>query len=73
MKQHTITCQDIRQQLTYFVFSLYWKSDRQFLGIFTYENKWAIRLPVRELDAIFLLGQAVYNVHIPKEAAGGVL
>jgi hypothetical protein len=43
------------------------------LGIFTYENKWTIRLPIRELDAILLLGQAVYNVHISEEAAGGVL
>jgi hypothetical protein len=43
------------------------------LGIFTYENKWGITLPIRELDSILLLWQAVYNVHIPKEAAGGVL
>jgi hypothetical protein len=70
-KQH-ITCQDIRQ-LTYFVFSSYWKSDGQFLGIFTYENKRAITFPIWELDAILLLGLAVYNVHIPEEAAGGVL
>jgi hypothetical protein len=59
--------------LTYSVFSLYWKLDGQPLGVFTYENKWAVALPIREADSVRLLGQAVNYVHAPQKAPGGVL
>lgn len=59
--------------LTYFVFSLYWKSDGQLFGIFTYENIWAVTLPMWEADAVLLLGQAVNYVHTSQKTAGGIL
>lgn len=59
--------------LTYFVFSLYWKSDGQLFGFFTYENKWAVTLPIGEADAVLLLGQAVDYVHTTHKTAGGIM
>jgi hypothetical protein len=55
------------------VFPLNWKSDGQLLGIFTYENKWAVTLSLRKVDAIFLLRQAVNHIHTPQQTTGGVL